>query len=47
MLVEPGQGGHNQRLEASFKNANYEKDDLFVMHDNKFVRDVIGSRIQF
>ena len=45
MLVEPGQGGHIQRLETSFKNANYEKDDLFVMYDNKFVRDVIGSRM--
>ena len=45
MLVEPGQGGHIQRLETSFKNANYEQDDLFVMYDNKFVRDVIGSRM--
>ena len=45
MTVEPGQGGHIQRLETSFKNANYEKDDLFVIYNNKFVRDVIGSRM--
>ena len=29
MTVEPGQGGHIQRLETSFKNANYKKDGLF------------------
>ena len=43
MTVEPGQGGHIQRLETSFKNANFEKDGLFVIYDNKFVGDVIGS----
>ena len=45
MTVEPGQGGHIQRLETSFKNANYEKDDLFVIYENKFLGDVIGSRM--
>ena len=44
MTVEPGQGGHIQRLETSFKNANYEKDGLFVIYNNKFLEDVIGSR---
>ena len=45
MIVEPGKGGHIQRLETSFKNANYEKDDLFVIYDNKFLGDIIGSRM--
>jgi hypothetical protein len=45
MTVEPGQGGHIQRLETSFKNANYEKDGLFVIYDNKFLGDVIGSNM--
>jgi hypothetical protein len=45
MFIEPGQGGHIKRLENSFKNAKYEQDDLLVMYDNKFVRDMIGSRI--
>ena len=45
MTVEPGQGGHIQRLETSFKNANFEKDGLFVIYDNKFEGDVIGSNM--
>ena len=45
MFIEPGQGGHIQRLETSFKNAKFEQDDLLVMYDNKFVTDVIGSRM--
>ena len=45
MFIEPGQGGHIKRLENSFKNAKFEQDDLLVMYDNKFVTDVIGSRM--
>ena len=45
MFIEPGQGGHIKRLETSFKNAKFEQDDLLVMYDNKFVTDVIGSRM--
>ena len=44
MTVESGQGGHIQRLETSFKNANFEKDGLFVIYDNKFIGDVIGLK---
>ena len=45
MTVESGQGGHIQKLETSFKNSNFEKDGLFVIYDNKFVGDVIGSNM--
>ena len=45
MFIEPGQGGHIKRLENSFKNAKYEQENLLVMYDNKFVTDVIGSRM--
>ena len=45
MTVESGQRGYIQRLETSFKNANFEKDGLFVIYDNKFIGDVIGSNM--
>ena len=45
MTVESGKGGYIQRLETSFKNANFEKDGLFVIYSNKFVGDVIGSNM--
>ena len=45
MTVELGKGGYIQRLETSFKNANFEKDGLFVIYSNKFVGDVIGSNM--
>ena len=45
MPVELGKGGYIQRLETSFKRANFEKDGLFVIYSNKFVGDVIGSNM--
>jgi hypothetical protein len=42
MPVDLGKGGYIQRLETSFKRANFEKDGLFVIYSNKFVGDVIG-----
>ena len=45
MTVESGKGGYIQRLETSFKNANFEKDRLFVIYSNMFVGDVIGSNM--
>ena len=44
MTVEPGLGGHIQILETSFKNANFEKDGLFLIYDHKFIGDVIGLK---
>ena len=45
MPVELGKGGYIQKLETSFKSANFEKDGLFVIYSNKFVSDVIGSNM--
>ena len=44
MSIELGQGGHIKRFENLFKNAKFDQDDLLIMYDNEFVKDVIGSR---
>ena len=42
MEIKKGEGGHIERLENSFKNANFEQDVIF--YDNYLLCDVIGSK---
>ena len=45
MTVEPGQGGHIQKLETSFKNANFEKDDLLSSPSAPTEEPTIGESL--